>query len=74
LLTHTFLSNITYNLCRILYHVEEKPYYEADEQCEVEMGSMKLPMSSRGVSPIDGMGERNRGMRIRVDIKYHEAL
>jgi hypothetical protein len=31
-------------------------------------------MSSRGVSPIDGMGERNRGMRIRVDIKYHEAL
>jgi hypothetical protein len=35
---------------------------------------MKLPMSSKGVSPVDGMGRETRGMRMRVDIKYHETL
>jgi hypothetical protein len=35
---------------------------------------MKLPVSSKGVSPVDGMGSRIRGMRTRVDMKYHETL
>lgn len=33
---------------------------------------MKLPMSSKGVSPVDDTGAI-RGMRTRVDIKYHET-
>ncbi len=35
---------------------------------------MKLPMSSRGVSPVDGTERKIRGMRTRVDMKYHETL
>jgi len=35
---------------------------------------MKLSMSSKGVSPVDGVERGIRGMRTRGDIKYHETL
>jgi|ECHnycMinimDraft_1075156.scaffolds.fasta_scaffold00052_24 hypothetical protein len=35
---------------------------------------MKLTVSSRGVSPVDGTEREIRGMRTRVNMKYHEIL
>jgi len=35
--------------------------------------SMKLPVSLKGVSPIDSIGREIRGMRVRVNMKPYES-
>ena len=55
-----------------------EPYNEPEEQCEGEDGFDEAPYVLEGsgltTALVDGMGSRTRGMRTRVDMKYHETL
>jgi hypothetical protein len=56
-----------YKFCSYILSCRREPYSELDEQCEGEDGFDKAPyvLEGSGLTPVDGMGSRTRGMRTR---------
>jgi len=62
----------TYELFPLMLTCRREPYSELDEQCEGEDGFDEAPyvLEGSGLTPVDGMGSRTRGMRTRVQYKF----
>jgi hypothetical protein len=65
-----------YKFCSYILKCRREPYSELDEQCEREDGFDEAPhvLEGSGLTPVDGMGRKIRGMRTRGLIQIHETL